>query len=497
LRNIAKKVIAILVCAIIMNSVLLAFAEDTTLSLQMQNTISLYINNNNALVNGEKTSIDVNQFVRPYIKNNRTLIPVRFLTESLKASINWHSEDAMVEITYNSKSICMYLDKNLITVNGNSIVSDVYPEISQGRTFIPVRLVCEFFDKNVFWDNGLIIVYEKDMKADFLNDKGYLNKIISEITKENIPSTSKIKLENIKYWAYQINGNYSDDEVKKLVDSKYDLIVLEPTRTISKSYNYDIASVVKKLKESKASDGISNKLVLAYIDIGQVEDWRWYYDKIKNKTGNDNLILGADSEGWSGSYQVKYWSQDWKDIMINGSKYAEGLNYNSNLQQSINDGFDGVYLDWVEAYENGSVLQAASADGVSAKLEMLKLLSELRTYTKAKKSDFYVIQQNGANLIEYSDNILNYVDGIAQEAVWYDGEGYDWDTSVSDIREDSFTTSEYLRQLTKYKNAGKVVLNVEYAENCAKEVYELSRTNGFIPYCTRRGLDKLTNTAPY
>lgn len=96
-------------------------------------------------------------------------------------------------------------------------------------------------------------------------------------------------LNEIKFWGYQIGeiDNVAGDAVDKLVASKYDMLVIEPTRTdwdlqtdgtFKGSPSFDTKGMVQRLKESKASDGVHRKLVIAYIDIGETEDWRWYWD---------------------------------------------------------------------------------------------------------------------------------------------------------------------------------------------------------------------------
>jgi cysteinyl-tRNA synthetase len=86
-------------------------------------------------------------------------------------------------------------------------------------------------------------------------------------------------LDQVIYWAYQIQDLSDDGPVDTLVNSHYDMLVLEPTRTdwSSDDKYFNTRDMVAYLKDSKASDGMHRKLVLAYIDIGEAEDWRWYW----------------------------------------------------------------------------------------------------------------------------------------------------------------------------------------------------------------------------
>lgn len=319
----------------------------------------------------------------------------------------------------------------------------------------------------------------------------------------NIPSSKekndlRIDLNSVRYWAYQIQGIEEEQAVEKLVKSRYDMLVVEPTRTDWSSDNkyFDTKEMVKKLKSSFANDGFHRKIVIAYLSIGEAEKWRWYW-----KWGNNfpDFIIGPDPDGWEDCYLVEYWRREWKDIIIYGVNYSEeGRDYNSSLEEIINDGFDGVYLDWVEAFENEDVIKRANLKGVNATLEMLKFMKEIKNYAKARNPDFIIIQQNGIELCEQSE-LFKIIDGFAQEAIWYDGVATDdwYDNDGYDIKNDEELTNHYLKYINIYRINEKPVFNCEYAFHYAKDAYEKSYENGLIPYCSRRSLSKLTTTPPF
>ena len=363
-------------------------------------------------------------------------------------------------------------------------------------------------------------------------------------------------LNEIKFWGYQIGeiDNVAGDAVDKLVASKYDMLVIEPTRTdwdlqtdgtFNGSPRFDTKGMVQRLKESKASDGVHRKLVIAYIDIGEAEDWRWYWDPNvwtreteANRENCDGVgplpedwpswIVARDPDCFGGNYPVAYWEQEWKDIVINGTNFGSDLaarDYNSIIDEVIKDGFDGIYLDWVEGFENEPVMAAAQAAGVDPVQEMVKFIEEMRVYTKQKDPNFLIIQQNAAALIFggednreriYADSendfenveddihweLLDAIDGIAQEGVWYDGFATEeWeDCAGFDNNSDMVAmppTEEYLDDLeTFYLSEGRTVFTCEYAHNAAADAYTKSKDKGFIPYATHRTLTRLTDTPP-
>jgi cysteinyl-tRNA synthetase len=323
------------------------------------------------------------------------------------------------------------------------------------------------------------------------------------------PATGEpMALEDVSYWAYQIQDLDLAGAVDTLVASHYDMLVLEPTRTDwTGSRDFDTQGMVTQLKNSLASDGVHRKGVIAYIDIGEAEDWRWYWTWSTDwdctgdpPTDWPDYILTCDPDGWSGNYPVAYWDADWKDIVIYGNHQGThpDRDYVSVIDEVIQDGFDGIYLDWVEAFENSTVMAAAQAAGLDPAVEMIAFIQEMRDHARARNPDFVIIQQNAAALIDGHPELLTVIDAISQEAIWYDGEadvdwghpdGYDWVNDASLV-------AYYNGYLGQYRDAGVPVFNCEYALDYANTAYANSTAKGYVPYVSQRALSRLTTTPP-
>jgi cysteinyl-tRNA synthetase len=319
-----------------------------------------------------------------------------------------------------------------------------------------------------------------------------------------------IPLADVAFWAYQLQSISEPGAVDALIASHYDMLVLEPTRTdwSSDDKTFDTKGMIAQLKSSPASDRTYRKLVIAYIDIGEAEDWRWYWDPEWPEwdcVGDPpavwpDYVLACDPDGWTGNYPVAYWDERWKDIIIYGKDTGSdpARDYNSAIDEAIKDGFDGIYLDWVEGYENTDVITAAQAAGLDPAIEMIGFIQEMRDYATARNSDFIIIQQNAAALIEGRPGLTGTIDGIAQEAIWYDGDATDnWnDPNGYDWINDTGLTDYYIGYLDQYLAAGLPVFNCEYALDYADAAYTNSYARGYVPYVTRRSLSQMTTTAP-
>lgn len=324
------------------------------------------------------------------------------------------------------------------------------------------------------------------------------------------PQQDPLPLEQVRFWGYQLQGLEDEGAVDVLVASHYDLLVLEPTRTdwsSQESRDFDTAGMVRRLKNSFASDGVHRKRVIAYVDIGEAEDWRWYWTwstawDCRPPMPTDWLpyILACDPDGWGGNYPVAYWHPDWKDIIIYGRNRQPqpGRGFVSALDELLQDGFDGIYLDWVEGYEDAAVVRAAPKAGVDPAAEMIALIREIRDYARARQPGFVVIQQNAAALSEGHPELYGLIDAIAQEAVWYDGIATDaWeDPAGYDAPQEADLTAYYITYLEPYLKAGLPVLVCEYALHHAASAYANAYRQGYIPYVTRRSLGALTTTPP-
>lgn len=178
----------------------------------------------------------------------------------------------------------------------------------------------------------------------------------TEFTPQTTPTERTNILAKIRYWGYQIEGHTENGAVDALAESHYEMLVLEPTRTdwSSDAKFFNTNGMAAWLK-SKVNEALGRPpLVIAYIVIGEAEDWRWYWSwstgwncQTPRPADWPDYIITCDPDGWTGNYPVAYWDSAWKDIIIYGKHtgdYPE-RDYRSVIDKVIKDGFDGVYLD--------------------------------------------------------------------------------------------------------------------------------------------------------
>ncbi len=90
--------------------------------------------------------------VAPLIQNGRTLVPLRFIGETLGARVDWNEATRQVSYTTEQRAIILTLNSTKAMVDGQSIALDVAPTVVSGRTLVPLRFVSEYLNAMVDWD---------------------------------------------------------------------------------------------------------------------------------------------------------------------------------------------------------------------------------------------------------------------------------------------------------------------------------------------------------
>jgi len=136
---------------------------------------------------------------------------------------------------------------------------------------------------------------------------------------------------------YLINPGAFDTRqayLSALQQTNYDVIFID----LFTGQNALTAEEVTTLKTKK--DG-GRRLIIAYMSIGEAEDYRFYWQIPWAMTPPE--WLGAENPNWAGNYKVNYWNPDWQRIIFG--------NTNAYLDRILASQFDGVYLDIIDAFE--------------------------------------------------------------------------------------------------------------------------------------------------
>jgi cysteinyl-tRNA synthetase, unknown class len=234
-------------------------------------------------------------------------------------------------------------------------------------------------------------------------------------------------------WVYQLQG-YEHDRLDAIAASPYPLAVIDLAR--------DARSGWFRPDEIDALHQRGKK-VLAYFEIGSIEEFRPEYEPLRRDAGD--LVLNR-WEDWPDEHFVRYWDPRWWDRVVRG-----------RVDRALAAGFDGVYLDTPLAYEEIDLkLVAGQTRDTLARL-MGELIVRISRYAKARRPDFWIVPQNSPEL-RTQPGYVEAIDGIGMEELFI---------RATDQPCDEDYCTENLDNTRALRDAGKFVLAVDYAETPA------------------------------
>jgi len=157
------------------------------------------INGISVILEGQQLEFDV----PPQIVEGRTLLPLRAIFEAFGLEIVWDDQTKTITGTSENKDIVLRIDDLNAYVNERKIVLDVPPKILNGRTLVPVRFIAESLDMNVNWisetrtvmiDHKNKIEFKDLLLEDIVREK--INKPIGDIYKDEVLMITEILLKD-------------------------------------------------------------------------------------------------------------------------------------------------------------------------------------------------------------------------------------------------------------------------------------------------------------
>lgn len=91
--------------------------------------------------------------VAPYIKENRTMVPLRVIAEKLGARVDWIGSENRIDLVRNLEKVSLWVGRTEAQKDLQLLSIDAAPEIVDGRTFVPLRFVVEALGAKITWDD--------------------------------------------------------------------------------------------------------------------------------------------------------------------------------------------------------------------------------------------------------------------------------------------------------------------------------------------------------
>ncbi len=221
----------------------------------------------------KNTVVSRNQLeAAPFISNDRTMVPIRAISESFDAEVAWNGENQKVTVFDADKKIVLTINSKTALVDDSEVVLDSAPVVVNDRTFVPLRFISETLGYNVNYvnttkqiviDNTPIIIKCGDVKISFAEYSTLYEIYIKNINQE-------------------VPGNEITDEMKQQV-AQTTFTNLQSIAKMSNTFAY---------------------LPFTNDDAAQIGDW------IKS----DNELFTMSMPGLSALAHEKYYL--WNDITV-------------------------------------------------------------------------------------------------------------------------------------------------------------------------------------
>jgi len=308
------------------------------------------------------------------------------------------------------------------------------------------------------------------------------------------------QLSTVNDWLYVLQPGTLGAGLPEIGATSFDAVVID--------YSSDGGPSGEFTAQEIATLKATGKVVLAYLSIGEAESYRWYWNPI----WNDEPAPDPDAPSWLGpfnpsfpdNFKVRYWETGWENLLFGTTSGPS----KSSLDRILDQGFDGIYLDIIDAFDFWPATSPPERTRAQARIEMMDLVHDLATYARVTRGfpGFLVFPQNGGDIIRNDGGTLDAagqaylaaIDGIGVEDLFYDEFSPQSPASVQ------FRTGV----LDQYRMAGNLVVAVDYVWDASdpgsganvtryNDFHTLARGEGYVAYAALRdrGLDEILEVA--
>lgn len=195
--------------------------------------------------------------------------------------------------------------------------------------------VSEFVSDN----NNVSDAFSRNYNEGFIcftrnSDNYHYKQIPDSVPYENNTDITNLSLaQNYLYLISTDNYSSKQEMINAISATNFDVVIVD-------LFFEETEFTISEINQLKIKANGGQRLVISYINIGSAEKFRYYWKK--NWGLQHPLWLKRKYDGYDDEFWVKFWKKDWQDIIYG--------NDNSYIKKIINAGFDGAYLDNVEAY---------------------------------------------------------------------------------------------------------------------------------------------------
>ena len=270
----------------------------------------------------------------------------------------------------------------------------------------------------------------------------------------------------VKSWSLQFRFL----NIETVRSSPLDLIVMDHAPHPRKGPEIPFAK--GDIEPLKLKPDGNRRLVIAYLSIGEAERYRYYWKSEWDNAATRPAWLGPENPRWPGDYHVKFSDPEWQSLIFGRPE--------SYLDRIVAAGFDGVFLDRVDAFQDDGIAVPDAED------TMAGFVNRLAAHARRANPQFIIIMQNAEELLRFK-SLRQSLDAVAKEDLMF---GHDNSTlpNPPDMVRDS------VQRLRQARRAGLPVFVLEYVTEPERmaQARRMSEREGFVLHFAERLLGTLS-----
>lgn len=223
-----------------------------------------------------------------------------------------------------------YSSDNLPTPAAETVYMEAFLEVAE--SYEVEVLVTDYCWTQVYMDDSYRRSETKDYISFAADFKELHNIPVYPPNPNKVNPNNVVSLHGAKNFLYLINPALYPDKISyinALQATDYDLLIVD--------LFYEGSNILAPgdVEALKTKDNGGRRLVLAYMSIGEAEDYRYYWNA--GWFTNPPSWLGEENPDWEGNYKVRYWEHGWQDIIFGTTEENK-----DNLQNYCNKSSEWV-----------------------------------------------------------------------------------------------------------------------------------------------------------
>ena len=429
-----------------------------TTTPRLAKAIVMMVDKYTAFVNNHSVKIDPNNLmVKPVIVDDRTLVPVRFIAESLGGTVTYDGATGKIGISANGKNVEMTLDETEMLVDGEVVTLDVPAQILHDRTMIPLRAMVEAVGKKVFWDDsGLIVISDNAAIFNPNTEQDVIAFVARQFDKQseiNSPSPySDVYLSSRWFRTDGTDGQLGTlDALKRFMATGDKWSYISTPGEISSIVDLGV-TFQSTINTNMGGDSAKAQLFDGTLAVAPWMSWgaTWncmnnpeYHQILKDaiKSGIDNGVTQFQFDDWAGNVSALSWGGCFCNYCMEAfSKYLKE-NYTAEELREL--GVDNVdtfnfktYMtETYGATDNNGYLSNRSKTPLTPIFEEFQLISTRNVHAMLKE----YMDSYAGKPIQYSHNVFNFGNGFNERTRTF---CYDiFDGGMGESKADSLTAA--------------------------------------------------------